>query len=172
MARSPNPLALFSLSLLALISGISAVCPVCTIAVAAGVTILRAWGIDDVLTGIWYGALVLSSVFWLLDELKKRSINFPHRTLICFIAIYGLMVVPLAWPLNIIGMANNTVFGIDRMLLGMAIGTFLFLLGIFIDRRLRCMNGCKQFIIYQKVIVPVVLLIVASIIAHLALQLV
>ena len=166
---------LFSLSPLFLIllsSSLSAVCPVCTIAVAAGVGILREWGVDDVLTGLWYGALVLSSVLWLLDELKKRNINFPYRTLISLLFIYGLMVVPLAYPLSIIGMPHNTIFGMDRMLFGMVIGTFLFILGTVLDKRLRCMNDCHQLVIYQKVLVPVVLLVVATIIAYLALQLV
>ncbi len=163
---------LFSLSIIFLSASAKAVCPVCTVAVAAGVGILRGWGVDDVLTGLWYGALVLSSVIWLLDELKKRNINFPYRTLISIIFIYGLMVVPLAYPLGIIGAPHNTIFGYDRMLFGMVIGTILFIMGIVIDKRLRCMNDCKQLIIYQKVVVPVVLLIISTIIAYLALQLV
>src|SRR3990172_4136169 len=54
-----------------------AVCPVCTVAVGAGLGISRALGIDDTVTSVWIGGLILSMSFWLIDWLKKKKTEFP-----------------------------------------------------------------------------------------------
>src|SRR3989304_8183686 len=49
-----------------------AVCPVCTIAVGAGLGISRALGIDDAVTSVWIGGLILSMSFWFIDWIGKK----------------------------------------------------------------------------------------------------
>ena len=75
--------ALFSslLALFAFPTPVRAVCPVCTVAVAAGLGISRWIGIDDAVTGVWVGGLILSSGLWMADWIKKRSwkIQYPSR---------------------------------------------------------------------------------------------
>jgi len=41
-----------------------AVCPVCSIAVAGGVGLSRWLGIDDTISGIWIGGLIISLAIW------------------------------------------------------------------------------------------------------------
>jgi len=142
------------------------VCPVCTIAVAAGVGVFRTWGIDDVLTGIWIGALIVSSIAWMIDYFNRKNIHFLFRKILIIVSFYAIFIWPLhSW--GIMGMAGNVIFGIDKILFGVIIGTIIFILSILSDIYLRKINENKTMIKYQKVIIPLVYLIVASIITHL-----
>ena len=57
---------------MSLTSQAHAFCPVCTVAVGTGVTFSRYLGVDDVISGVWIGGLILSSALWLKDILKKN----------------------------------------------------------------------------------------------------
>jgi len=54
-----------------------AVCPICTVAVGAGLGISRWIGIDDSVTGVWVGGLILSSGLWMADWVKKKGWKIP-----------------------------------------------------------------------------------------------
>src|SRR3989344_4306223 len=54
-------------------SPVGAVCPVCTVAVVAGLGVSRTLGIDDVVTSIWIGGLILSMAFWTIDWIEKSK---------------------------------------------------------------------------------------------------
>lgn len=142
------------------------VCPVCTIAVAAGVGFLREFGVNDIITGIWFGALIISSIAWMIDWLNRKNIHFifkPQLVIISFIAIF-------IWPLyhwGIMGLPDNKVFGIDKILFGAIIGGIIFLLAMMSDSYLKKINGDRVMINYQKIIIPLIYLIIASIVMHL-----
>jgi hypothetical protein len=62
------------------------VCPICTVAISGGVGLCRYLGIDDLISGVWIGAL-LFSLFWLtIDWLNKKRIKFLFRKPLVFIA--------------------------------------------------------------------------------------
>ena len=143
-----------------------AVCPVCTVAVAAGLGISRWLGIDDAVTGIWIGGLILSSGLWIADWIKKRGWQIPYPTLLSIIAMF-LLVIPPLYLTHMIGLSGNTLWGVDKVLLGTIIGSLVFLIGVFIDKWLRTINNNKVYIYYQKVIVPVFLLTLSSFILYL-----
>lgn len=141
------------------------VCPLCTVAVAAGVGVLREFGVDDLVTGIWFGALIVSSIAWMIDYLNRKNIHFIFRKILVIVIFYALFILPL-YPLKIIGVAGNTAFGIDRLLAGVIIGTIIFILAVLADKYLRTLNETRAMIKWQKVIIPIVFLIIASIITH------
>jgi hypothetical protein len=141
------------------------VCPICTVAVAAGVGVLREFGVDDLVTGIWFGALIVSSIAWMIDYLNRKNIHFIFRKILIIVVFYAVFILPL-YPLKIIGLAGNTAFGIDRILAGVIIGTIIFILAVLADKYLRTLNETRAMIKWQKVIIPIVFLIIASIITH------
>lgn len=139
-----------------------AVCPVCTIAVAAGVGLSRYLGIDDLISGVWIGGLILSSSFWLSSFLKNRKIKFLGQNFIVGLLMYALVVLPL-WFGGIIGHPFNQIWGLDRLLVGVGFGSAVFLLSVFLDRLVRQRLG-HQLFNYQKVVFPFASLIILSLI--------
>ena len=145
------------------------VCPICTVAVAAGIGVLEGWGVDNVLIGIWVGALVVSSIAWMIDYLNRKNIHFIFKPQLIIISFYAIFIWPLYYW-GIMGGANKIIFGIswlDRTLFGVIIGTFLFILAVFYDNHIRKLNDNRVMVKYQRVIVPIVMLIIASIIVFL-----
>lgn len=138
-----------------------AVCPVCTVAVAAGLGISRWIGIDDSVTGVWIGGLILSSGLWLADWIGKKSWKVPLPKFLSVLLMALFVIPPLYWS-KMIGLPGNILLGIDKVLLGTITGSIIFLTGVGIDKWLRTKNDDQVYIYYQKVIVPVFLLSIIS----------
>lgn len=157
-------------------------CPVCTVTVVAGLWLSRTLGIDDVITSLWIGAFILSFAFittnWIekskwREKVYKMMCKFKcglteHQSLHVTIigSVYALVLIPLYFS-HTIGIKRNTLWGIDKILLGTAIGSIVFLAGIWVDKKIRKMRGGKQLFIFQKVVFPVLALIIASLVFYL-----
>ena len=152
-------LGLFALALFS--KPVQAVCPVCTVAVGAGVGISRLIGIDDSITGVWIGGLIISSGLWMADFIRKKQWKIPILEILSILLMLLFVIPPLYWS-NMIGITNNTLLGIDKIIFGSVIGSLIFFLGVGIDKLLRSINNNKVYIYYQKVIVPVLLLSITS----------
>lgn len=145
-----------------------AVCPVCTVAIASGVGLCRYLGINDLVSGLWVGGLLLSLTIWTKDYLNKHKWDFKY-SLGVLLAVYFLITfIPLK-ALGVLGNKYNLIFGMDRLLFASLIGAFLTFISIFINNWLKHKNHNKVFIPYQKVIVPLVLLIIFSFVFYYAL---
>jgi hypothetical protein len=137
-------------------------CPVCTVTVIAGLGLSRLLGIDDLITSIWIGGFILSFSFvtinWIDKKWPKLAINNYQLPII--ILMYLLVLIPL--KLNgSIGIMQNAFWGIDKIILGIAIGSIVFLLGVGADRYQRA-KFKKIFFPFQKVVFPVLGLILSS----------
>ncbi|MFH1183036.1 MAG: hypothetical protein V1690_02115 [Candidatus Moraniibacteriota bacterium] len=138
-----------------------AVCPVCTLAVAGGLGISRYVGIDDFISAIWIGGLCLSVTAWGWNYLKsKGKLNSVTGFFVLFL-VYFFVLLPL-YKLNYIGLARNTIWGIDKILLGTAAGTIVFWLGALTNTLLKKRHEGKAYFPFQKVVIPVAFLIIAS----------
>jgi len=137
-----------------------AVCPVCTIAVGAGLGLSRFLGIDDSVSGVWVGGLILSTSFWLSSWLRKKNISFWAIEIISVALMYAFVLIPL-WVRGVLGHPFNTILGIDKFIFGVIVGSITFLAGMISDRRVRKLKGAQLFS-FQRVIFPVGALIIAS----------
>lgn len=147
-----------------------AVCPVCTIAVGAGLGLSRYFGINDVISGLWVGGLILSSALWFADWLHKKEVGTKISVLYIAscAAFYLITIVPLYF-VGIMGHPYNTIYGMDRLLFGIITGSITFILGVSLDKTVRKING-KQFFPFEKVIFPVFFLIIVSILFYISLK--
>jgi len=157
-------IAVFLLNFLALNQS-QAVCPVCTIAIGAGVGLCRWLGIDDVLSGIWIGGLIVSMIGWTLSWLNKKQINFKFRWLVIVAVFYLIVIAPL-YLMGIMGNPFNKFWGMDKLLLGMIFGTLAFVLAVWLNSFLKKMNQGKVFFPFQKVVLPVLFLVITTLIFH------
>jgi len=160
---------LFLILSLILANNAIAVCPVCTLAVGAGLGLSRWLKIDDLISGIWIGALIVSLTFWTDDFLKKKKINFKFSHLIILVIYLLLVILPLYFS-GVIGHPLNTILGIDKLIFGTFLGIILFYLANYLNNYLKSKNNNKVYFAYQKVIIPVGILLISSLIIFLILK--
>jgi hypothetical protein len=142
-----------------------AVCPVCFVAVSSGVGLCRWFGIEDDITGLWIGGLIISITIWTLDWLKKRNIHFAFPNITVSIAYYVLVILPLYF-MGIMGHPLNKVLGIDKILFGIICGSLVFLFSVWLHNYLKTKNQGKSYFPYQKVVIPVLALIITSLLFY------
>jgi hypothetical protein len=150
-----------------------AVCPICVVAIGAGLGLSRWLGVDDTISSLWIGALLVAMVLWTLTEMKKKNWRFAFDTVTISLAYYLLIFVPLYYT-GILGHPLNKIFGIDKIIFGTILGTAIVLLTHWLNKHLKQKGPDgqpgKPFFPYQKVVIPVVVLILISAIFYLLLR--
>jgi hypothetical protein len=157
-------------SSLLLAKQVLAVCPICTIAVGAGVGLSRWLGIDDTITGLWVGGLIVSMITWTESWLEKKNIHFKGRVFVNILAYYILIVIPLYYS-GIMGHPQNQLFcfgdfNIDKLLFGIITGSLAFWFGAEWYFYLKEKNNNHAYFPFQKVIMPILPLIILSVIYY------
>lgn len=146
-----------------------AVCPVCIVAIGAGLGLSRYLGIDDTITGLWIGGLTVAMIIWTINwarpKIKKAALVIWWNILIV-VAYYAMV----AWPLttqNFIGHPLNKIWGIDKIILGITLGSLVFWgiseLYLLLKKR---NNGHAHFP-FQKVVMPFAALAILSLVFYL-----
>lgn len=145
-------------------SPVHAQCPVCVVTIGGSVLLSRYLGIDDLIIGIWAGALILSSGLWTATFIKKTFIkgqNWLLTVILWITTVFGLKQA------GFIGNPTCKIHGNDKLLTGIIVGSLVFLLAYGSDKLLRKLNKenpGKAFFPYQRVVLPVGLLIIATLI--------
>ena len=140
------------------IKSVYAQCPVCIITVGGGLFIAKKLGIDNLLASIWFSALNTAFALWFASLMKKKLLK---RSLIWSVGLYLISFWYLSFT-NQIGHPGNTFLGMDKIIFGMTIGFILIYLSAFLDRVIRYRNHGKVVVPYQKVIIPVVILLLMT----------
>jgi hypothetical protein len=144
------------------------VCPVCVVAIGAGLGLSRWFGIDDLVSSVWIGAFMIAVISWTLSFMKKKKWDFQDDGIVVTLAYLVLTFVPLYYA-GIIGHPLNRIFGMDKIIFGSIIGVIVLYIGHWMNLYLKKINGGKVFFPYQRVVLPVVFLILASLIIYLLL---
>jgi uncharacterized membrane protein YidH (DUF202 family) len=138
------------------------ICPVCVVGVSAGLGLARWLKIDDTITGLWIGGLTVALIILTIDWLKKKNIKFPGMEILVA-ALYYIMVI---WPLRsieVIGNEYHTIWGVDKLILTIIIGSIAFFGFEKWYRTMRAERG-KSLFKYQKVVWAILPLIILSIV--------
>ncbi len=164
-------LAIFGFSTLGLFPAVvaKAVCPVCIVVVGAGLGLSRWLGVDDIVSSLWIGALLAATSLWTIIWLDKKNWSFKYQKIVVPAAYYILVLVPLYYY-DIIGHPYNKIFGIDKIIFGAVLGTIIFMLSLLLHNYLKHKNNFKSFFPYQKVVLPVVILLIFSFIIYFLLK--
>jgi hypothetical protein len=139
-----------------------AVCPVCVIGVSTGLGLARWLKIDDTITGLWIGGLTVGLVMWTIEWFNKKNINFKWRNIIIILSYYLMVLWPL-YSIEIIGDQYHTIWGMDKLILTIFIGSAAFLGFEKWYRVMRAKRG-KSLFKYQKIVWAWMPLIILSII--------
>lgn len=142
-----------------------AVCPVCTIAVGAGVGLAQWLGIDDTISGTWIGALTVSVIMWTINWMNKKNLRFKGRKILVTILYYIIIVLPLRYT-KAIWHPYNTLYGVNRILLGIIVGSMVFFTAVLWYNNLKKKNHGRAYFPFQKVAMPVGALALTSLIFY------
>jgi hypothetical protein len=150
-----------------LVKAAYAQCPVCIITVGGGMFLAQKLGIDDFLVSLWISGLNTAISFWLAPKIKHRFFGSP--------IILSFIMVALTLSYFIFtdqtGGLDNQILGLDKIIFGQSLGLLIWFLGIFIDRYSRKLNSGKIIFPYQKVIFPLSLLTILTLLFKLIFKL-
>jgi len=137
------------------------ICIVCTAAVSAGVGLSRWLGVDDTITGLWIGALTLSVALWTINWLTGKKIKFFGRQPLVVVLYYTTLIWPL-YHYNLAGHYLNKLCGVDKLILGITVGSLAFVASLILNEYLKKKNNGKVYFPFQKVVMPVGILLLLS----------
>lgn len=162
-------LSLMALATTLIASPAQAVCPVCVVAVGAGLGFSRYLGIDDTITGLWIGGLTMAMIAWTINWARpkiKKVQTAKWWNLLIVITYYALIAWPLATK-DFIGHPLNTIWGIDKIILGIVLGSFVFWGMSEYYLVLKKNNNNRAHFPFQKVAMPFGALAILSLIFYL-----
>lgn len=140
--------------------------PVCAIGIASGLWLSKILGIDDLTLGLWIGALILSFSVQFNKFLIKHKKAFPLSFWILLILTWLMSFLPLWHKLN--WQSNDLFCGLPRVISGSFIGMLVLFTSDWLDNFiLKKFNNNKVYFPYQRVIIPLISLIIVSIIFEL-----
>jgi len=155
-------------SLMASTTATYAVCPLCVIAIGAGLGLSEYFGIDDTISGLWIGALLWGIVDWTIRWFDRKHWLKSWvwgRDLLIFLLYYGLTIWPL-WEKGYIGNPFHQLWGIDKLLLGIGLGTITLIVSDQSYEAIKKANGGHAQFPYQKVVMPIIALAILSVIFY------
>ena len=141
------------------------VCPICVVAIGAGLGLSRWFGIDDIVSSIWIGAFLIAMISWTLSFMKKRKWDFTDDGIVITLAYIVLTYIPLYYA-KIVGHPLNQIWGIDKIIFGSTVGAIFLFLGNWLHLYLKKRNNGKSFFPYQRVAIPVIVLLLTSIVFY------
>ena len=95
--------------------------------------------------------------------LKKKGWSFQNDGVVITLVYILLIYIPLYY-VGIIGNSENQIFRLDKIIFGSSIGLVAFFIGYWINLYMKKKNNGKAFFSFQKVVIPILALIITSLI--------
>lgn len=137
-------------------------CVVCTVAIGASLSVARELGIDDNIVGLWLGALLTLLGYWTIFWFNKKHWNFWGRDifllLLSFSLVGAIYIKDLVYTPRVIGW----ILYMDTFLFSAILGAFIFIFAEKLYDYLKQKNGGHAHFPFEKVVLPMALLGIAS----------
>jgi len=142
------------------------VCLVCSAGIIVGLGLSRWLKVDDSISGLWIGALLLTISFWTNDWLFKKREKKPMIVLFITLVLYWFFTITSLYKANIINDYCLKMFGLNRLVFGSLLGILATSIALVTEKILRQRGNGKALFPYQKVILPISLLVILSFILN------
>lgn len=143
----------FFLSLFSYSNLVSAHCPLCTAAAGVAVAAARYYGVNDLIVGTFIGGFIISTAFWFNRVLRKKNKGKD------FIPLQLAIMILLSFVTTFISfytggiVSLSKLFGVDRIFLGMLLGSVISLFAYGFNGFIRRTHGDKNYIPFQVIII-------------------
>ena len=136
-------------------------CPLCTAAVGTGLITARLFGVNDIVSGIWVGAFIISIALWLDKALRRKYKPILGQGVILSVIAFLSTVIPFYFA----GLFNTggLFLGVEKLLFGAIAGSIITYLGIFTSLKLKSANENKVLFPFQTIVFVISFLTAASI---------
>ena len=138
-------------------------CIVCTVAIGTTLSIARKLGVDDNVIGLWLGAILVLFGYWSIWWFNKKNWHFyardPLLMLASFSLIGGIYIKDLTYTPQVIAY----VLYLDPFLFTGIIGAFIYIFSQKFYAFLKEKNGGHAHFPFEKVVLPLGLLVLTSI---------
>ena len=142
-------------------------CPVCTVVIASGLGVSRFLGISDYVVGIWLGALLLAVSNGIVNYLKnKKIINNKFLNFAIYILDYATLIPLYVGKNPQIAFNSKKILSIDAFLFSIIVGSLTLFCSSKLYYKMKENNGGKAHFPFEKVVLPVVALLIISILFH------
>ena len=136
-------------------------CAVCTVGVVVGLEFARNLGVDDGVIAIWSGALLALIGYWTILWFDKKGWNFKFRNSILMLLslslIGGVYIKDLVYTPRPIA-----IFYLDPFLFCAIAGFLILIYSSVLYQWMKAKNGGHAHFPFEKVVLPIVLLALAS----------
>ena len=137
-------------------------CAVCTVAIGASLGVAREMGVSDAVVGLWAGALLTPLGYWTIVYFDKKNWHFWGRDFLLLLVSVGMIgfiyIDEVVYAPKIIWQ----VFYLDPILFSAILGMLLFIYTEKFYQWMKERNGGHAHFPFEKVVLPVVTLFVAS----------
>ncbi len=141
----------------------AAQCPVCAAGAVAGVGLARMLGVDDTISGVWVGGMMVALTAWTINWLNAKNIHFKGRIILTTLVYYVLfLILPLYLWTNLLTDPFNMIWGVNKLLLGIIVGSIAFFAANVWYQAIKRRNGNHAWFPLQKVVWPVGSLVILS----------
>ncbi|MDE5615681.1 MAG: hypothetical protein K2I81_02515 [Alphaproteobacteria bacterium] len=137
-------------------------CPICTVAIGAALPITRRMGVPDAVAGLWVGAFLAIMGYWIIKFMDKRGWRFWGRNAIVLAASVATIGFAYIGQVKYSPCSYFGFFKIDPLLFGTVLGAVLFILTEKLYDFMKEKNGGHAHFPFEKVVLPVVVLAIAS----------
>lgn len=152
--------------LIPIVSYANPACPICTVAIGASLGVAKKLGIADSIVCLWAGALLILLGYWMILFFDKKKWNFKYKNpillLLSFSMIGTIYINELVYTPKVI----LYFLYIDPTLLSAIIGAIIFVYSQKLYQYMKKNNGGHAHFPFEKVVLPVVLLIMTSLLFH------
>jgi len=140
-------------------------CPMCVATTGAGVGLFRWLGVDDTIIGLWVGGFIISASTWFNNYLTKRGKKIKLQLPIITAGFYFSTII-LAYWFGFFINPDNKILGVNKLLLGIIVGSLVLISAFYLDQFMRNKNNGRVIISYQRIVIPISLLFIFSLIFY------